>query len=203
MMEITTQQDASAALKRALPLIKDECAAVLGSELLYQAVIYHCLRQVGVPRSQLGMNVKMRIEEPVSALFQALDQKKKVDFQGGFEPIPDICIFSDAVNGDWRRRNREKTLQSLLLAIEVKASERAKNRLTYNEIAYDIEKLAAHRTEAIHRAYGFKAVMLIIDSAPMASEHMTESSLNQSRLKAQEEQVAFLYFSPDRDICDW
>jgi hypothetical protein len=45
--------------------------------------------------------------------------------------------------------------------------------------------------------------MLIIDSAPMDSERMTESSLNQARLKAQEEQVAFLYFSPDRYICDW
>lgn len=202
-MEINTQQDASTALTSALPLIKDECAAVLGSELHYQAVIYHCLRQVGVPRSQLGMNVKMRIEEPVSALFQALDQKKKVDFQGGFEPIPDICIFSNAVNGDWRRRNREKTLQSLLLAIEVKASERYRGRLTYKEIASDIEKLAAYRTEAIHRGYSFTAVIFIINSAPMDSERMTESSLNQARLKAQEEQVTFLYFSPDKDICDW
>ena len=52
--EITTMSEALAALTTAWSLIVDECRAVLGGELHYQAVVYHCLRLTGVPRDQLG-----------------------------------------------------------------------------------------------------------------------------------------------------
>lgn len=146
------------------------------------------------------MNVKMWIPAPVSGLFQALDKKKHQHYQGGFEPIPDVCIFSDSVEADWRRRNRERTLQSLLLAIEIKASERKGGRLSYREIAFDIDKLSAHRDEAIHRGSSFTPVMLIVDTAPDTNERMTEKSLAQVQVKAQQEKVGFLYLSPDLEI---
>ena len=85
---LTTVEQAVAALDRAWPLIVDECRAVLGSELHYQAVIYHCLRATGVPRTQVGMNVKQWITDPVTPLFQQLDARKHELYRGGFEPIP-------------------------------------------------------------------------------------------------------------------
>lgn len=125
----------------AWPHIVTECRQVLGSELHYQAVVYHCLRaHAQVPLAQIGMNVKMMITSPVSDLFRELETKKHEDFRGGFEPIPDVCPFSPRVGADWRRRNNEVTLSSLLLAIEVKASERQNGRLRCGEIVNDIKK---------------------------------------------------------------
>ena len=75
-----------------------ECRRVLGSELHYQAVIYYCLRLHGeVPLEQLGMNVKIWIDNPVSELFRKLDLKKHEDYRGSFEPIPDVCLVSTHV----------------------------------------------------------------------------------------------------------
>lgn len=86
----------------------------MGSELHYQAVIYHCLRSVGkVHPGQLGMNVKIWISDAVSDLFR-----------GGREPIPDLVIFSPDIAGDFRRRNYANTLRRMLLAAEIKVSER-------------------------------------------------------------------------------
>ncbi|MGI9280021.1 MAG: hypothetical protein ACR2PX_10390 [Endozoicomonas sp.] len=69
-MDITTITDAKDALLRAWPMIQEECLQVLGSELHYQAMLYHCLRTAGaVPIDQLGMNVKIWISNPVSSLF--------------------------------------------------------------------------------------------------------------------------------------
>ena len=146
------------------------------------------------------MNVKMYIANPVSQLFRVLDSRKHSDYQGGFEPIPDICLFSQTVQADWRRRNKAITLASLLLAIEVKASERAKGRLRSGEIIGDIEKLAAHRQEA--EAYGasFFPVMMVIDTDPLANERMTNKSLLASQAKATEHKVGFLYVSPTLEI---
>ena len=90
--------------------IVHDCRETLGSELFYQAVVYHHLRSVGVPKRQLGMNVKMWISEPVSPLFRQLDERKNERFHGGFEPIPDVTMFSEGINGDWRRRNNVQTL---------------------------------------------------------------------------------------------
>lgn len=72
------------------------------------------------------MNVKMRITDFVTALYQELDEQKHPEYRGGFEPIPDVIIFELEINGDWRRRNRDNTLIQALMAIEVKASEREK-----------------------------------------------------------------------------
>lgn len=55
-----TIKEASLKLLSAWPHIITECRQALGSELYYQAVVYHCLRAHGhVPIGQLGMNVKM------------------------------------------------------------------------------------------------------------------------------------------------
>ena len=107
-----------------MALIVDECRAVLGSKLHYQAVIYHCLRATGVPRTQVGMNVKQWITDPVTPLFRQLDARKHELYRGGFERIPDIVLCNPDIGGDWRRRRREVTLKHMLLAIEVKVSER-------------------------------------------------------------------------------
>lgn len=199
-MPLQTQDDAINLLDQSWSFIVDDCRSVLGSELHYQAMVYHCLRRAGVPKQQLGMNVKMWIASPVSALFQDLDKKKHQNYQGGFEPIPDVCIFSDSVDADWRRRNHTQTLKSLLLAIEIKVSERKNGRLNYREIAFDIEKLTAHREEAIHQDSSFMPVMLIIDTAPDLNERMTETSLAQIQAKARQEDVGFLYLSPNIEI---
>lgn len=116
------------------------------------------------------MNVKMRIDNPVSGLFIALDQRKHQDYQGGFEPIPDVVVFNPLIGSDWRRRNYQETLLNMLMAIEVKASERYNSRLQPSEVQLDIRKLAAHREEVIARGSDVLPVMLIIDSAPLEKE---------------------------------
>jgi hypothetical protein len=196
-----TIQEATTALEAAWPEIVKQSRQVLGSELFYQALVYHCLREHGqVPIGQLGMNVKMRISKPVSALFQQLDLRKHQDYQGAFEPIPDVCLFSSHVNADWRRRNRAKTLSSLLLAIEIKASEREKGRLRIGEIKTDIEKLAAHHEEARAKGYSFRPVVMVIDTAPDKVERMTTKSLEEAQAIAVELAVGFMYLSPTTEI---
>ncbi|CAA9321481.1 MAG: hypothetical protein AVDCRST_MAG93-5767 [uncultured Chloroflexia bacterium] len=143
------------------------------------------------------MNVTMQIDEPVSKLFRELDLKKHEDYRGGFEPIPDVALFSPSVSADWRRRNNSVTLISLLLAIEVKASERANGRLRSGEVIGDIEKLAAHRDEAKHRGNDFYPVMMVIDTAPLLREQMTKYSLDLAIQSAEELSVGFLYLSPE------
>lgn len=189
-------EDAKQCLNNAWPHIVMECRQVLGSELHYQAMVYHCLRSHGkAPIDQIGMNVKMWIDSPVSKLFRKLDERKHIRFRGGFEPIPDICLFSLNVAGDWRRRNRINTLASLLLAIEVKASERYGGRLRFGEIMGDIEKLSAHREEAVARGYDFQPVMMIIDTAPDETKRMTTRGLSESKDAAIQHGVEFLYLS--------
>ena len=193
--------DAKDAIKKAWPAIKSECLSVLGSELHYQAMIYHLLRTTGnVPLEQIGMNVKMWIDSPVSELFQSLDKKKHKDYQGGFEPIPDIVIFKHEVKSDWRRRNNKKTLVNILIAIEVKASERENSRLQPSEILLDIRKLSALKEETIKNGSDFLPIMLIIDSAPLKEERMTERALKASTDLATQLGVGFLYISPNNEI---
>lgn len=195
---VSTYDGAMAAIDAAWPQIHDECLAVLGSELHYQAMIYHALRTSGgVPADQLGMNVKQFIANVQSELFKALDVRKREDYRGGFEPIPDIVIFSPAVGGDWRRRRREHTLGCMLAAIEVKASERAGKRLGLAEVLHDIEKLAAHRNEVRFLGSDFHPIMLVVDSAPEPRERMTANSIDNARSKARELGVEWRYLSPD------
>lgn len=196
-----TSFDAQQRLLKAWPYIVQECRQVLGSELFYQALVYHCLRTYAqVPLEQLGMNVKMYIANPVSDLFKIYDVRKHEDYRGGFEPIPDVCFFSSQVNADWRRRDPEKTLKALLLAIEIKASERDKGRLSEKNITDDILKLVAHKQEANARGSDFLPVMLVIDTAPLKNERMTAKSMLAAKKIAQELQVGFLYVSPDEVI---
>jgi len=199
--DVKDLKEAKLAVQKAWQAIKVESLSVLGSELHYQAMIYHCLRvEGGVPLKQIGMNVKMWIDNPVSNLFQTLDKRKHKDFQGGFEPIPDVVIFNPAIDGDWRRRNNEKTLLNMLIAIEVKASEREKSRLQPSEIMLDIQKLAAHREEVIARGSDVFHLMLVIDSAPMKEERMTTGALEKSHELALKLGVGFLYVSPENEI---
>ena len=193
--------EAKNAIHKAWSIIKTECLSVLGSELHYQAMIYNLLRTEGnVPLQQLGMNVKMWIDNPVSELFQELDKRKHIDYQGGFEPIPDVVIFKPSINGDWRRRNNHETLTNMLIAIEVKASEREKSRLQPSEIMLDIQKLAAHREEVLARASDVFPLMLVIDSAPMKEERMTTGALEKSHELALKLGVGFLYISSENEI---
>lgn len=197
---MNTSRESAELLLKAWPSIVSECRETLGSELYYQAVVYHNLRKAGVPLAQIGMNVKMQIDNPVSQLFQELDPRKHENFRGGFEPIPDVALFSPSVSADWRRRNSIATLRSLLLAVEIKASERADGRLRPGEVIGDIEKLAAHRDEAIHRGTDFYPVMMVIDTAPLLKEQMTNYGFNQAVESAEELDVSFLYLSPDTEF---
>jgi hypothetical protein len=194
MMDNISQ--AKEAINRAWVQSKSECLSVLGSELHYQAMIYHSLRTSGaVPISQIGMNVKMMINDPSSELFKDLTEKRHVDYRSGFEPIPDVVLFSTAIGSDWRRRNQNNTLLCMLAAVEIKASERANSRLRPKEIKDDIWKLAAHREEVLNLGSDFAPVMMIIDSAPDPKELMTETAVNSSKDYADESGVGFLYIS--------
>ena len=189
--------DAKTILAKAWPSIIEECRAVLGGELHYQAIVYHCLRNAGWPRTQIGMNVKQWIEDPVSAAFKANAHKKHADFGGGFEPVPDVVLFSMEIAGDWRRRNYYNTLRHMRCAIEIKASERANGRLRAGEIRNDIAKLVAHRQEVEHRGFQMLPVMMVIDVAPAVAERMVKSAVADCAEFAADQYVAWLYVSPD------
>ncbi|MGQ0565546.1 MAG: hypothetical protein ACT4OK_10810 [Gemmobacter sp.] len=195
-LRLGSPEDAQALLRAAWPMIVDECRAVLGGELHYQAVVYHCLRMAGGPRTQIGMNVKQWIADPVSEDFRRRDLRKHESFRGGFEPIPDIVLFGRDINGDWRRRNHERTLATMLMAIEVKASERSAGRLSLAEVTRDIVKLAAHRDEVARLGGGMTPVMLVADVAPDPAERMRPSVIGACRDCASGHSVTWLYVSP-------
>ena len=200
---IASLQEATAAIDRAWSVICDECLMVLGSELHYQAMIYYALRSAGgVPVDQLGMNVKQWIPNVRSELFQKFDLTKHEEFRGGFEPIPDIVIFSPDIAGDWRRRSRAKTISCMLAVIEVKASERAGGRLSRKEVLGDIRKLAAHREEVRYLGYDLYPIMIVVDAARDAAERMTPSSISASRELARESGVEWRYISPEERHVD-
>ena len=195
---IETRDDALEAFQRAWPPFVTECRSVLGSELHYQALLYHCLRTYGEIQSvQLGMNVKMWITAVVTDLFRKRDQKKHPDYRGGFEPIPDVVIFRPEIDGDWRRRNRDNTLRYALMAIEVKASEREKKRLGPKEIVDDILKLEVLRTEARHRGGSdMLPAVVTVDTAPEANERMTSYARHVVETAARERGICLFYVSP-------
>lgn len=192
---MNTTDEAVQLLEAAWPRIQQECCCVLGGELHYQAMVYHALRLAGVPIRQIGMNVKQWIENPTSTLFKALNERRHVDYRGGFEPIPDVVLFRPEINGDWRRRNRDNTLKHMLLAIEVKASERDKGRLTKSEILRDIDKLAAQREEVLRLGGDFILVMMVIDVAPLVRERMYEDHITICMSRCAELDVAWRYTS--------
>ncbi len=200
---IVSRDDAIAAIELAWSQICEECRGVLGSELHYQAMIYHALRVAGgVPAAQLGMNVKQWIPNVRSELFKKFDLAKDERYRGGFEPIPDIVVFSPDVAGDWRRRRREHTITCMLAVIEVKASERSGKRLTVSEVAGDIRKLAAHREETQFLGFDFHPVMIVVDTAPKAEERMTSAALAEARRASEQLAVEFRYLSQETIIVD-
>ena len=138
---IETRNDALEALKRAWAPFVAECRSVLGSELHYQALLYHCLRAYGqVPSRQLGMNVKIRITEVVSDLFRELDVRKAEGFRGGFEPIPDVVIFGlQALRIEALHREGSDMLPTV---VTVDTAPEANERMT-SYSRYEVE-IAAH-----------------------------------------------------------
>ncbi len=198
-LALATASDAAKALRLAWPLIVDECRAVLGGELHYQAVVYHCLRLAGVPRRQIGMNVKQWIPSPVTPLFKAMDLRKHESFRGGFEPIPDVVLFRPEVERDWRRRNHARTLGTVAMAIEIKASERANGRLGHGEIVRDIDKLDAQLTETGRPRDALCGVMLVVDVAPLPQERMRAASVAACRDHALARGIGWLHVSLDEE----
>lgn len=193
----TETEGAVQALVRSWPYFVAECRAVLGSELHYQAMLYHCLRAYGpLPSEQLGMNVKMWITEVVSEHFQGRDKKKHEDYRGGFEPIPDVVVFRPQIDGDFRRRNYENTVRQMLMAVEIKASERHRGRLKSSEIVDDILKLDALRQEARHRGANMLPAVITVDTAPEARERMTIEAYSEAQAAAREHRVCLFYVCP-------
>lgn len=199
------QTDAKAALMSAWPYIVKECRQVLGSELHYQAMIYHCLRQYGkVPLEQMGMNVKMWIDDPVTDLFRQKEREKHPAFRGGFEPIPDVVIFKPSIKANWRRRNYPNTRKRMLLAIEVKASELENSRIGPKMITDDIDKLASHRLEIREWSGTMIPVVMVIDTAEEENERMLQENIPYIEEYAKERGVGFFYVSQDKKIqSDW
>lgn len=138
----------------------------------------------------------MYITDPVSEQFKDLVLKRHENFRGGFEPIPDVVLFAPEIDGDFRRRNRVNTLGHMLLAIEIKASERANNRLTSGGIAKDILKLKAHLEEARARGGDFTPAMMVVDTAPDDNERMRPWALEQIKNEASQCEVHLFYLSP-------
>ena len=83
----------------------------------------------------------------------------------------------------------------MLLAIEVKASERVNGRLRAGVVIRGIRKLAAHRDELHHRGGDMHPMMMVIDTAPVADERMPAAKLALARAAAQAQGVGFLYVS--------
>jgi hypothetical protein len=200
-MEIITKEAAKIALQNAYHSIITDCRSVWGSELHYQAIVYHCLRQTSeIGINQLGMNVKIWIDNVTSPLFKEKDLRKKEGYRGGFEPIPDVVIFDSKIEGDWRRRNNHNTLKHILYALEIKASERKGNRLGYSEVKADIDKLIALQEEILQKHDKEIGIgMLVIDTAKEESERMKAEVLNSLIDYSKQHKIDFCYFSLDKE----
>ena len=71
------------------------------------------------------------------------------------------------------------------------------SRLAVGEVRNDINKLAALRVECNRRGSDFYPVVMVLDTAPLAREQMTQYSYNATKVNAEENSVGFLYCSPD------
>ncbi len=201
---LLNRQDALDALDKAWSQICEETMRVLGGELHYQAMIYRALTMSGeVPLDQIGMNVKQAIRDIQTPLFRARCERRAEGYRGNsFEPIPDVVIFSPKVEGDWRRRSYEHTLQHMLVVIEVKASERRDGRVQPGEVVSDLRKLDAHRQEAQFKSFDFHPVMLVVDLARKPGERMTKSARQECREEAHKLGVEWRYISPEENQVD-
>jgi hypothetical protein len=154
------------------------------------------------------MNAKIWIEPVTTEYFINLDKQHAEGYGGGYERIPDVVIFRPEIEGDFRRRNNENTLRQMLLAVEVKASERHLGRLTAREIVDDIKKLDALRTEARHKKDSKKDLekdsdlvpaIVVVDTAPEAREWMTPESRSEAEAAAREQGDCLFYVSPSEE----
>jgi hypothetical protein len=194
---INDGETALAAFLRTWPYFVNEAQEVLGSELLYQAIFYHCLRTRGeVPIRQLGMNVKMHIDEVVSVHFKS---KANPLYSNGCESVPDILIGRPELGADFRRRNYKNTHRNALLAAEMKVSENDGKRMHPGPVLEDIAKIAAIREEALHRDSDIVPAMVVVCTAPLERERLTEYSRREVEVAARELGVCYFYVGPDDD----
>jgi hypothetical protein len=147
------------------------------------------------------MNVKIWIEPVTTEYFRNLDKQHAEGYGGGYEPIPDVVIFRPEIEGDFRRRNNKNTLRQMLVAVEVKASERHLGRLTAREIVDDIKKLNALRTEVSNKEEGSDPLpaVVVVDTAPEPKERMTPEAREEVEAAAREHRVCFFYASPSEE----
>ena len=198
---LTSVTEAVAAFRSAWPHFVSECRSVLGSELHYQAMLYFCLRSHGlIPLRQLGMNVKMMVRDPITEAFIEWTEKRSEGYQVGFEPVPDVVIFSSKIEGDWRRRrclHADLALSShvhILAEFELKASEWKDGRITPGKVIHDIVKLASHREEVACMRKGLSLpviqpyqAVVIVDTAPEPRELMKEKAITLVMKEAEKE----------------
>jgi hypothetical protein len=200
---INNVEQAKIAISNSYDKIISECRKVLGSELHYQAMIYHLLRVEGlVSVEQIGMNVKTTIKQVKTQFLKDRIAKKNINYQSdGIEIIPDVSIYHESINVDWRRRNFENTLKHTLYSLEIKASEKQNGRLTLSEIKEDILKLKAQFEETkIKHGIEIGVGILIIDVAPTNEERMKPKTLLEVINLSKEHNVDLWYFDREQQI---
>jgi hypothetical protein len=194
---ISTVTEAITALRKSWEAIVQECRCVYGGEPQYQAMLYHILRLFGeVPVTQLGMNVRIKFYKPTSRMFIERSMSRKEGYEGVHEVIPDVVIYDPEVRGKWQRRMADGTVKNILLAMEMKCSERKEGRLQPGEIMKDLKKLHALREEAQARSRTISPVVFIVDTAIDPNERMKSSALNHIRAEAKPLEIGLLYLPP-------
>jgi hypothetical protein len=169
----------------------------LWGELQYQAILYHILRRIGqIPVTQLGMNVRIKFYNPINEDFIKRSNSRKEEYRGVHEVIPDLVIYDPDVRGKWQRRMADGTVRSILIAMEMKCSERKQGRLHRAEIEKDLLKLDALREEANARSRKILPVMFIVDTAVDKEERMRQSALQYIIQKAKALNIGLLYLPP-------
>ncbi|MEJ8802827.1 hypothetical protein [Pontibacter sp. H249] len=200
---IQSPEEVRQAISKCFALVTSECRLILASELHYQAMLYHHLRQTGgIPFNQLGMNVKTTIPGVQNPFLLQKSLTRNTNYQNAdIEIIPDITVFTREIDHDWRRRNFANTLKETLYSLEVKASERHRGRLRQKEIETDIRKLVAQRAET-ERIYNRRigVGMFIVDVAPDPGERMKEVTLKYLIESARQQDVGFWYFNQETQI---
>jgi hypothetical protein len=200
---VETISEFQKSIRNSYSKIIEECRSVLGSELHYQAMVYHLLRALGkVPLSQIGMNVKTTIEDCKTDFFKDRITKKDKKFRSkNLEIIPDISFYSNSLKADWRRRNYKNTLEKTIYSLEIKASERNKGRLQFKEIETDFLKLKAQYNETklkFNKEIGIG--MMIIDVAPLENERMKKETLNKIIELSKKLSIDLWYFTQKENI---
>ncbi len=200
---IQSSLEVKQAISSCFEMVVSECRLILASELHYQAMLYHHLRHTGgIPFNQLGMNVKTTITNVQNPFLLQKSFLRNAKFQSAdIEIIPDITVFTQDINHDWRRRNFANTLKETVYSLEVKASERHKGRLQQKEIETDILKLVAQREETerlFRRRIGVG--VFIIDVAPDLDERMKASTLGFLIELAKDQEVDLWYFNQESQL---